>query len=625
MSEEPSGTASGYGKLIEEVFIDPIRTVVVVDDEFPTLDALLDKEMGKQGQDWERENMRRAREIIEFCRHKKRRWMVEIHDGRRPTSLEAESEAASHLHQSDFMILDFHLDKERPNDGSDAIDILRRLAKNDHFNLVVVYTKGYGEVGGDIARVVREIALGLCSSDERLTLSEQSLTAVQTLLGEWEDYEEAIKGKIEDAIDDGSYLKARTMPPGEIDWNEVCLWPELQGLEALVDDAPASISTKKNRNLKLLAKWALHQKQQALGAKLATRDYSTVGLDLDGPSGTNWIRTDRLFVTVVSKSEEPSSLPDKLLTALKLWNPEPHRLLMSKMRAELDERGVLAEGKVLDNRFLQAGWLDEYLTEDPDERTWKIHGTVNRHWEELGDAIWSGVMGFAERLANHLIGEGCENVVQRWYPSLALEDVRSHLNRYASSKPVVEGGHLTTGHVLRLNNCNGEGCYWLCLSPACDLVPGQKNTGWPKRLGNHTPFIAVELFGVNKEEALRNAFGGNHLFLKIDEDMKCFSFTPSSRATGGVGFTGTPNPKWEQMFAAGQGRFDQHDRALKIYRTSVDEGQLRFNTVSAQVVAHLRYEYSLNLLQRLGANLSRVGLDFVGIANAPVVDGQTDA
>ncbi|QFY43524.1 hypothetical protein F6R98_13595 [Candidatus Methylospira mobilis] len=32
-----------YRDLIKEVFIDPIRTAVVVDDEYPTLDKLLQK------------------------------------------------------------------------------------------------------------------------------------------------------------------------------------------------------------------------------------------------------------------------------------------------------------------------------------------------------------------------------------------------------------------------------------------------------------------------------------------------------------------------------------------------------------------------------------------------------
>ncbi|MBK9425933.1 MAG: hypothetical protein IPN63_00520 [Gammaproteobacteria bacterium] len=624
MSEGAAGTASAYGKLIEEVFIKPIRTVVVVDDEFPTFDALLDKEKGNSSPEWKLEDVKRAREIIDFCREEKRLWMVEIHSGRQSASLDVESEAASHLHQSDLMILDFHLNQERPDDGSDAIGILRRLAENDHFNLVVVYTKGYEQAGGEIARVVQEISLGLCSADERLTLHEKNMTEVMRRLGEWEDCEANIASRIKDEIDDGIFLKVRTLPPGNIDWNKVCEWPELQALKALVADAPGDLKSQ----LKLFVKWALHQRQAALvekeKLKLTEGDFSTVGVDSGGESGTNWIRTDRLFVTVVSKSNEPSLLPGKLLAALHHWNPEPHRLLMSKMRAELDERGVLAEGKVLGNPYLQAGWLDDYLTEDRDERAWKIHSTVNRHWEGLGDAIRSGVEGFAERLAVQLTGKGREDDIQRWYPSLDQKDVRSHINRYVSSKPIIEGGHLTTGHVLRLDDGKRDYSYWLCLSPACDLVPGRKSSGWPKRLGNHTPFIAVQLFHAERDEALSNAFGGNHLFLEIDNKLKCFSFTPLPVAKGDAAGARTPNPKWEQMFAANQGRFDAADKTLVLARASGGDEGLCFNTANACVVAQLRYEYALNLLQRLGSNLSRVGLDFVEISRNSEGDGQTD-
>ena len=619
MSEGTAGMPDDYGKMIEEVFIDPIRTCVVVDDEFPTLEALLDKEMGNPGKSWKPENMKQAREIIGLCRDEKHRWMVEIHDGPQPA---AEGKVASHLHQSDLMILDFHLDKKRPDDGSNAIGILRELADNDHFNLVVVYTQGDQEAGGDIARVVREIGIGLCSPDTRLTMHEKSQTAIKALLEEWEDIQRKISEKIAEEIDDGVFLMARTQFPDDIDWNVVCAWPELQGLTALIGEAPEPIRSK--LKLKQLAKWALHQRQQTLAPKLARQEYDNVGSMHDSLTGTNWIRTDRLFVTVVSKTNKPALLPEKLLAALRLWEPEPHRLLMSKMRAELDERGVVAEGEVLSNRCLQAGWLEEFLTTAADQRAWKVKNTVNRHWEGLGDSIRTDVMVFAERLADRLIADGREIALNKWYPSLDAAEVKSHINRYSSSKPTVERGHLTTGHVFRFENGNGGGLYWLCLSPACDLVPGQKNSGWAGRLGNHIPFIAAELFESKREKALSSAFGGNHLFLEIDGDLKCFSFTPPPIEKGGEEGMRTPNPKWEQMFAANQGRFAAADKTVVIARASGGAEGIQFNTANACVVAQLRYEYALNLLQRLGASLTRVGLDFVGMPAIAQGDGQAD-
>lgn len=619
MSDGATDTVAEYGKLIEEVFIKPIRTVVVVDDEFPTLDALLNKEMGNPGLGWKLENVKLAREIIDFCRDEKRCWLADIHDGAQSSSLLRDGKSASHLHQSDLMILDYHLDKARPDDGSNAISILRELADNDYFNLVVVYTKGDQEAGGDIARVVREIAVGLCSQDERLILGERNLQDFVGKLEKWEDDVPNIEEALLDEVDDGIYLKVRAQLSDSDVWGKIDSLPELQRIKALVDEAPVSVKFKQ------VVKWALHRRQLVLASKLAKKNYGNLRSLPPGRQGANWIRTDRLFVTVVSKSNEPSSLPDKLLTALQLWMPEPHRLLMSKMRAELDERGVLAEGEVLGNRCLQAGWMDEFLTEDSDERAWKVHNTINRHWEGLGDGIRSNVTEFAERLTNNLIADGRDKVIKNWCQSLAAADVKGQLNRYANCKPAVEGGHLTTGHVLRLDNCKGDGCYWLCLSPACDLVPGQKNSGWTGRLGSHIPFIAAEIFETKLEKALSSAFGGNHLFLEIDGDLKCFSFTPLAVEKDGEVGTRTPNPKWEQMFATNQGRFTAADKAVVIARASGDAEGIQFKTANACVVAQLRYEYALNLLQRLGASLTRVGLDFVGMPAVAQGDGQADS
>lgn len=608
-----------YGSLIEEVFIKPIRTVMVIDDEFPTVDALLHKELGGAGE-WGAVNVGRARKIIESCRDETRRWVVDIHDGQNLNNIEGEGQGASHFHHSDLMILDYHLNRERPDDGGDAVSILRRLADNDHFNLVIVYTKGYGQTGGEISRVVREIALGLCSLDSRLVQHARAAAIIKEQIEEWEDSDEYISDKILSAVDDSLYLKVKALKVDKIDWSAICAWPELEELKSLVENGPEQAA----KMFRQFVQYAMHHRQEFLQEKLAEKNYGKLGWDFGGESGVNWIRTDRLFVTVVSKTEEPSSLPDKLLSALMRWNPEPHRLLMSKMRAELDERGVLAEGTVLDNQHLQAGWLQEYLTEDIYERQWKVHSTISRHWEGLGDSIRFGVTGFAERLANYLLEEGGPKVVEQWYPELMAQEIKSYLNSYVSSKVSVEGSYLTTGHVIRLDQCTGNGCFWLCLSPACDLVPGQKSSGWSKRLGDHTPFIAVELFSAKEDDALKNAFAGNHLFLKIDNELRCFSFTPPFSSREDPLGEKTSNPKWEQMFAGDQGRFEQGSTKLIVTRASGDNGALAFSQGTAQVVAHLRYEYALNLLSRLGSNLSRVGLDFTGFNGVAITTNSPD-
>ncbi len=622
MTDASAVAIDEYSTLIKEAFIDPIRAVIVVDDEYPTLDRLINKEIIKNKvgthkveKGWKKENFQRAKDIIDFCRNEDRRWMLEIHDGQ-PTTVSTEGGAAHYLNQTDLMVLDFHLNEADQTDGSQAIEILRQLAGNDHFNLVVVHTKGYGATGGDIERVVREIAVGLSKFDEKYELKGRALDAAQDTIGEWEASEPTILSQLRDLLDNGAYLKARSIQGCNVDIFRAL--PEFDGFFGLVDQVPEGMNNKK----KLLLKWCLHDLQERFKVSLSHEDLGKVECNwLD--DGVNWIRTDRLFVTVISKDHAPETLPDKLLNALIQWSPAPHRLLMSKMRAELDERGVLAEGYVLSDRYLQAGWLEEYLTKDSAERAWKIRNTVSNHWEGLGGALQDKVLDFADRLGNYLEVIGRVEAIRKYLPfkpdeAPHNEEIASTLNKYVCSK-AVEGMYLSTGHVLELNSVSGP-AYWLCLSPACDLVPGQRTTGWPGRLGTFTPFRAVELFNDNRQSALMNAVSGNHLFLDIAGSIVPFQFTPPVIKGRGNEYRET-SPKWEEMFVSNQGRFRGDDHEISLARISFEDGSLITSTTTAKVVAQLRYEYALNLLQRLGANLSRVGLDFTPFSCPAETDG----
>jgi hypothetical protein len=330
-------------------------------------------------------------------------------------------------------------------------------------------------------------------------------------------------------------------------------------------------------------------------------------------SDVNWIRTNSLFITVVSKQHEPNTIPDLLLSALEAWDPVPHRLIMSKMRNELDQQGVIAETKVLMNRHLQAGWLEEIMEPDEAKRKTNVRLNVARHWESLGgENIESNVVDFAERVTAYLSHSDISpTVMERFDPYGAgneRKEVCLQLNSHACSKPV-EGHHLTTGHILRINVAKTSYQYWLCLTPACDLEPAQgDDTGWRKRLGTWLPFKAVRLYGADTETALQESTRGYHLFLKIENKLEIFGFTDSDSKTRAE--RGGATLRWEQLFAEGSGIFRSASKELNIACIGKNQ-DLIFDKKQAVVVAQLRYEYALNLLHRLGSHLSRVGLDFI--------------
>lgn len=585
--------AMEYRDLIKEAFIDPIRTVVVVDDEFPTLDAMIEKEIEGNGRLWEAAPLEKSRKIVQFCRDKS--WLVDIHDGQ--ADLEEPTFSAAHLHHSDLLILDYHLDPGNPTDGTRAVELLRRMASNDHFNLVVVYTSGDESAGGDITKVVNDIAIGLSVEDDSLGMHDRAITQAEDFIAEWEVDDPNIWRNLLGAVDDRSFLRVISYPD-DLDWNAVYEWQEFAQLKNLVDSGP------KSDKWRLFLKWVLYKKQEELKEKFSGQNNGLLSYH-PNDENINWIRTSRLFITVVSKANEPDKIPEKLLDAIRSWEPQPHRLLMSKMRSALDECGVSAEDEVLRNRCLQAGWLEDLASENEAEQLWKLSRTVDRHWERLGDTLAPQMEAFSSKLATNLGSFDNEAMLCKFSPFKENHKQKRDLiitakNIYACSKPV-SGTYLTTGHILQIESKE----FWLCLTPACDLVPRQRPSGWHRKLGDNMPFIGVELKKPNRDTALKKAHGGSYLFLDIDDEPLILSFVDEPNPGEAI-----PNPKTEQFFAADKGRFNLGNPELALSRVIADSGNLKVCTVQAFVIAQLRYEYALNLLQRLGATQTRVGLDF---------------
>lgn len=590
MNNSVAATSIEYRDLIKEVYIDPIRTVVVIDDEFPSLDGLIAKELNDNGA-WngKQADVKTVKEILQFCRQKERPWLVDVHDGKKDEII------APYLIHSDLMILDFHL----ADDGDKAIKILKKLAENNHFNMVIVYTNG-DPARGDIETVVRDIALGLTYSDGSLHFSVDQETDIQLQMTEWEDDDEEIFTRLSSEITEQSYLKYRSNPGNGCKY--LLGQPEGQNILELLKNRPKNLKLKPIE----IIQWLLSKKEKEIAAKLSKNDCLGQVTTSQGTE-VNWIRTDRLFVTVVNKRHQPEELPGKLLNALHEWCPQPHRLLMNQMRFLMDDRGGIAESEILSNHHIQAGWLQKLLEPKSQAQNQVINNTITRHWEALGGELRKDIKDFAERLVSHLISQDTGAVLKQHSKiNVRTESavIAKHINCYNSTKPI-DGYHLTTGHILEMDSGNTKKEYWICLSPACDLVPGQKTSGLIGRVKDSMPFTAVQLTEISDNKAINEADRNIFLFLEIDNKICTFTFHRDGQLHA--------NPVWEQMIAEKKGIFESEGKTLKlqIWRPGgYIRNRITMKKHSARVVAQLQYEYALNLLQRFGATMSRVGLDF---------------
>lgn len=592
-----------YRAFIKEAFIDPIRTAVVVDDEYPTMSDLLALSGSTFGEGkaaslspQKEGNIETVKKLIGFCRTQKPTpWLIDVHDGSKPP-MELEAEMASHFDHSDLLILDYHLDNTLGSEK--AIQILQKLAGNEHFNLVAVYTRSREGVGSGIEKTIQEIALSLTYPEANLILHPKALESFSNKLSDWGDTDLGVEEKLRNIIDDALLL--RLLGHDKCAWSNFKDLPELSDLATLVKTIPATLSITADQ----VFLYAMTVSLERNKGKMAPKQFGRVAMG--AKDGVNWIRTGSIFVTVISKEVDPLDIPDRLLRALEAWDPIPHRLIMAKMRSEISLRGGIAESDALRNRHLQAAWLEDILIGQEAQRRTNVQLDVARQWEGLGGRIRPGVLQFSDRLANYLVAQDRENLMVRFDRFNAREqpiEVHLQINSYVCSKPV-EGHHLSTGHVYRSKQSKGTFFHWLCLSPACDLEPGQgAGTGWKKKLGTWMPVKAVRLFDADPEQALAEANRAYHIFVVIDGAVRAFGFADPSFEKESV-----PTLRWEQKFAKNEGVFDQ-EKVIEI-ATPVSNDALSFETLECRVVAQLRYEYAINLLQRLGAHLSRVGLDF---------------
>lgn len=580
-----------YAKFIEEAFVKPIRSVLIVDDDYPTLDEMLDLEIAHKGDGrhhrtdkrWH-ENPQRIKSVINGFRKPERPLLVDIHDGTN-VDTKGDTKVATHLHQSDLLVLDYELDKTRPQDGARSIEILRGLIVNDHFNLVIIHTSE------DLEIVYREVILGLLGpAGGDLTAEERE--AVDQLIADYEDLDENVLQALRAAVTVDQYLHARlhattymrTMGQGHQPYSDFCALADAAGWD--------------NGNRRLVLRRLLEHAEQPLLARM--RGTSAAGLKW-ATSGVKWVKAESVFVAFSSKADHDDLFSD-LKTALEAWNPAPSRLFMAKLRAEMDEYGVVAQTEALERRHALAHWYARLLRSKGDERRWLIAESVSRHSDQLLNTILRRVESFANGLVDAEAVAAGENVDARCQehfnvdlskPSPKKKAEREH-NAFVSSK-APEGWHLTTGHVFTM-----DGEHWICLSPACDLVPGQ-GAARNADFGDRTPFMAVKLHPVPVD--------GNHdvnsnlyVFVTLGGEVQKFCFNSQGKEA--------VSPIWRTLYAERRGLLNS-DFSFKVSAMGAGSRRLISKVHWAQVVAQLRYEYALNLLQKLGVSMTRIGLDFV--------------
>lgn len=603
-----------YNDLIVEAFIDSIRSVLVVDDDYPTLHEVLldpeDRDRLHGHKDWNAspEGRAKVRKVIDEFRKPDAPYILDIHDASPPGEDQDEAQAGT-LQQTDLLILDYQLNKAKENDGAAAVRIARQALCNEHFNLLLVHTQN------DIEDVFHEFLIGFMQP-----IFDSGAEGDEVVTNFAAEHEVALHGtegqRNSGAITDRQYADARrqesisgdalraVVHSGKGPWGDLKLVLEKGGLhrskwEALVRYA--------------LATFEILEKDLFADREIGLVDWR------DGD--VKFIRASRGFVTFKSKSTD-GELMSVVRDALFEWQPLPSRLTLTKLRAEMNSRGIEVQDDALGERDIGGVWYLRLLQEGDQNLDIVVDRTVRNHSEQLLDQLLPKVSAFAKKMRMIDLDRPAEDVVlERFALDLTEPEnfARAKLghNAFVGSKPI-NSVHLELGHIMKIAEQ-----YWVCLTPACDMVPAVYRGKPLDRMDFVKRFTAAKLFERPDLDILSDASRGGQIFVNLlnsngETERRAFSISPEIGAS----------PAWMTMYADDSGYLSQSEHLsfgvsyVMASRSLEDHCQPVFSREVARVCGMLRYEYALEIQSRFISSQSRIGLDFDTMPLTPAVDAE---
>lgn len=560
---------------LEGAYIRPIRTVLAIDDEFPQYGA---DATGKQ--------LARAKAIWQACRN--RGLLCDIDDG---AAIVSGGEPPKHLLKSDLVILDYHLQE---NDERWALELLVQLAQSDHASLVVVYTKD--EKLAEIRRKIAAHLRGRKPIEGWLENDEQKAS--------WEANESkfegvGVSGKIIDAFIGGRLKECKSDARTRSEFERVGV-------------PKAQISACLNAYLESQVH-ALTKRAAVEGAAPPA-----VGVNDQSP----WVFANNLFVVCVNKTPENAEDGDlvfrELLDALCEWSPNFMYASLAYARAEFVRGGFQHEREALNDSRLQAGWL---------YHAWA--GSVHEQKDRLRTLFERVINGYSNSLLERVIefGEGLVPTTEN--PDADMHTLRAAIQQFNEEGGALEAqvmhllnsflvieshkNFIETGTIFVRKDDEDFKQVYICVTPACDLVPRiPKDYLWENEIHPSRPIIAIrcKTRGID-DGCLMAAEQGKNIFIMIDNEPKTLVIMDGSQPV--------PILEWFVVEKMGEINGKEFDAVEFVKSKFNPEDEERFSnrSVKMRVLGQVRALYASRIQQYAGQHLSRIGVDFVGLPEPP--------
>jgi hypothetical protein len=601
---------AAYEAVVKETFeTKPLRTVLMIDDEFPTFSDLA----RGQTEETKKRFAQKDRAVALYDAFQRQHMICDVENV-------ASDVRPDRLRKSDLVILDYHLGPGH-NEADRAIEILRELSATKHFNTVVVYT-----AEPDLDNVWLDIIASLSGGWTTLPAS---------LTGEAQQHWERLSD--EDRLPDApleammAYSKRRnirSLSPGvrQAAQNELVALgvpPNQCGaiIEALIHQAMARRS----------GRYAAEPHRPAVGNYEDTK---------------RWLQSGSVFVAILKKNDlngdesDPAGIMGGLNNALLAWQPNLVQILISEIQNILELEALATEDDHLKDPVTHTA-LWYYLLDALGPLDLAANPDVKVPVMALVDKIVDGVRrrlssdpGLLDLASRALMGElrdtgwtrdtwpkpGTKAALESSIQVARTKDLTTHsktmfrLNAFLSTEPF-RRAHLTTGTIFR-HAASDQ--YFVAASPACDLVSRRPSADqwWAHTIFPFTPLVAIMLAPSGIDPALNDASHGVHVFFEHGSDSKAF------KLVAGPGH----QPPYEFFIVKNEGLvrdsggktiFD----AARLVPKKVERGgsvessptEREWADAEFEIVAQLRGLNATHILQMAGQHLSRIGLDFINM------------
>ena len=491
-----------YNSLVTQTFCDnAIRSVMMVDDQFipyPNLvQSLID---GEKVDEQLLITSQSAGNLEKFFQEK--HILCDI--GNTSSNLDIEQ-----IRKSDLLIIDYHLENEDPRK---TLEILSGLKESQHFNLAIVYTSN------ELNKVWMQIASSFIVAKDINTQIEK----IEGLDDFWSDtILPSIEANTEYSLTDKDLVKyLRTgKTKGEI--------------KRLL--ARSHFREFKEQICDLIHDYYINKHQ--ISSSTIAEDLSIFGDE----NGNKWIKSGNVFVCLYRKSandiqEDPFRIWETLQESLVNWEPTYYQLIQSEIQNHI-ESDSMAFNSIHDNdKHGQAAWLKEVLKPQNQTKTFQfiknIYADISEELsfkfnnnEELSSFIDSTFKLYKDEFdpasGKDLTQFCCEKMKLTFDANKTNKDMYHALNMHLSSKDYRER-HISTGTVLYDQD---RKIWYVCVSPACDMVPAQETAPINKRLTPHRMIQVLTLFKVSAEEALENATRSKYIYTYDNGERLYFSVT----------------------------------------------------------------------------------------------------